>query len=123
MSTPKKIPLTNTPAAWNNPFNKVASDQLPPGLESNPEPTGKPKRGRVVLRRETAHRGGKTVIIVHDFDPHIGNDEIENISRQLRKTCGCGGTVKDRAIELQGDQPAKIRAVLEAAGFRVTGIS
>jgi len=32
---------------------------------------------RVVLRRETAHRGGKTVIVVHDFPPQVSNAQIE----------------------------------------------
>jgi len=31
--------------------------------------------------------------------------------------------VKARTIELQGDQPAKIRAVLESEGFQVRGIT
>jgi translation initiation factor 1 (eIF-1/SUI1) len=30
--------------------------------------------------------------------------------------------VKDRTIEIQGDQPDKIRALLEAEGFRVAGV-
>jgi translation initiation factor 1 (eIF-1/SUI1) len=33
-----------------------------------------------------------------------------------------GGTVQDRAIEIQGDQPGKIRAI-EAEGFLVAGVS
>ncbi len=31
-------------------------------------------------------------------------------------------TVKDRAIEIQGDQAGKIRAILEAEGFQVAGV-
>jgi translation initiation factor 1 len=80
------------------------------------------KMGRVVLRRETAHRGGKTVIVVHDFATHLPLSVIETIAKKIRTACGCGGTVRDRRIEIQGDQPAKIRAVLEAEGFQVAGI-
>ena len=80
------------------------------------------KLGRVVLRRETARRGGKSVIVVDDFASHIGADLIEELSRKLRKSCGCGGAVKGRRIELQGDQPEKIRALLETEGFRVAGV-
>jgi translation initiation factor 1 len=86
-------------------------------------PPSKPvKPGRVVLRRETAHRGGKTVIVVHDFSPQITPAQIEAIATKLKKACGCGGTVKDRAIEFQGDQPGKIRTLLEGEGFRVAGV-
>jgi len=80
------------------------------------------KMGRVVLRRETAHRGGKTVIVVDDFATHLPASVIEKIAKKLRAACGCGGTVRDRTIEMQGDQPARIRAALEAEGFQVAGV-
>ena len=101
----------------NNPFDALSADGLPAGPASRPG-----KRGRVVLRRETAHRGGKTVIIVHEFPPAITAAQIEEFARQLKKACGCGGTIKDRTIEIQGDQPGKIRALLEAEGFQVAGV-
>jgi translation initiation factor 1 len=80
------------------------------------------KLGRVVLRRERAHRGGKTVIVIDDFATHLPISVIEKTAKKIRLTCGCGGTVKDRAIEIQGDQPGKIRAILEAEGFLVAGV-
>jgi translation initiation factor 1 len=80
------------------------------------------KMGRVILRRETAHRGGKTVIVIHDFAVHLPVSVIETIAKKVRSACGCGGTLKARVIEIQGDQPAKIRSVLEAEGFQVAGI-
>jgi translation initiation factor 1 len=123
MSKSKKIPLSSTSAAWINPFDGLVGDALPPGPEASVQEPTPSKRGRVVLRREKAHRGGKTVIVVYDFEPQITDAMIEDFASQLRKACGCGGTVKERTIELQGDQPAKIRAVLEATGFRVAGIS
>jgi translation initiation factor 1 len=83
----------------------------------------KQKLGRVVLRRETAHRGGKTVIVVHDFAPFIAMSAIEDLARKLRNACGCGGTTRHRSIELQGDQVPRIRALLEEEGFKVAGIT
>ena len=80
------------------------------------------KMGRVILRRETAHRGGKTVIVVHDFATHLPLSVIESIAKKLRTACGCGGAVKGRTIELQGDQPERIRALLESEGFQVAGL-
>lgn len=105
----------------NNPFAALSNAGLPAGP---PDPVlVTPKKGRVVLRRETAHRGGKSVILVADIPPQIPGAEIERLARQLKKACGCGGTVKGREIEIQGDQPGKVRAVLEAEGFRVAGIA
>ena len=104
----------------NRAFAQLSADGLPAGPEL---PAPKPvKLGRVVLRKETAHRGGKTVIVVHEFAPSITAAQIETFAGLLKKACGCGGTVKDRTIEIQGDQPGKIRAQLEAAGFQVAGV-
>lgn len=100
-----------------------------PNLPAGPEPAAAEaspravwKMGRVVLRRETAHRGGKTVIVIHDFATHLPASVIETVAKKVRAACGCGGTVKARTIEIQGDQAAKIRAVLEMEGFQVAGV-
>jgi len=105
------------------------------GMKLPELPTGKPeavppekpagglwKMGRVVLRKEKAHRGGKTVIVVDDFATHLPEAVIERAAKKLRAGCGCGGTVKERRIEVQGDQAAKVRAILEGEGFEVGGV-
>ena len=38
--------------------------------------------------------------------------------KQMRGACGCGGTVKDGRIEIQGDQRETIARILSEAGFR-----
>ena len=48
---------------------------------------------------------------------------IEELARKLRNACGCGGTTRQRAIELQGNQVARIRSLLEEEGFKVAGIT
>jgi translation initiation factor 1 len=85
-------------------------------------PTPLWKLGRVVLRRETAHRGGKTVIVVDQFATHLPLSIIESVAKKIRVSCGCGGSVKGRTIEIQGDQAARIRTVLEWEGFEVGGV-
>jgi translation initiation factor 1 len=76
----------------------------------------------VVLRRETAHRGGKVVTVIDDFATHLPASFIDDVARKLRQACGCGGTVKHRQIEIQGDQVTKVRAFLENEGFQVAGL-
>lgn len=122
---PKKRIATEAPSRGLNPaFANLAlnPETLPAGPEAPPDPAPIWKMGRVVLRKETARRGGKTVLVVHDFATHLPVSVIEKIARKLRQTCGCGGTVKDRAIELQIDQPARVRMALEAEGFEVAGV-
>ncbi|HXR07661.1 MAG TPA: translation initiation factor [Candidatus Acidoferrum sp.] len=111
----------------NHPFAGLHSDGLPPGPAAPARPAGAPagritKPGRVVLRRETAHRAGKVVIVIDGFAPHIGLAAIEELGRRLRQACGCGGAVRERSIELQGNQAAKIRSFLEAEEFQVAGV-
>ena len=74
-------------------------------------------RGRVDIRRETGGRGGKTVTVVDGF-VGIGLPEKEQLAKKMRAACGCGGTVKDGAIEIQGDQRETVARILSKAGFR-----
>jgi translation initiation factor 1 (eIF-1/SUI1) len=40
------------------------------------------------------------------------------LTKKMRGACGGGGTVKDGAIEIQGDQREKMAKILLEAGFR-----
>ena len=127
MSRPKdRIAVNGPQGGLNAAFAGLHLDGLPVGPEiSWPEPhlkSGPPvKSGRVVLRRETAHRGGKTVLVVDGFGSQHSEAMIEALGKRLRNGCGCGGTVRERVIELQGNQPARVRELLEAEGFQVAG--
>jgi translation initiation factor 1 len=98
----------------------------PPGTETrktgsirNPqsEIRNQKNRGRLDIRRETGGRGGKTVTLIDGF-VGIGLPEKEQLAKKIRGACGCGGTVKDGAIEIQGDQRDTIARILTEAGFR-----
>ena len=121
---PKRIDTSPRQAGLNNAFARIglSADDLPPGPPPPDSPQAIWKMGRVVLRKETARRGGKTVIVVDDFASHLPVSVIEKIGKKLRQSCGCGGTVKGRTVEVQMEQPARIRAVLEAEGFAVAGV-
>src|SRR5271155_1968840 len=120
MARKQKLDLSPTGMGLANPFAALSASGLPAGNENasaKPEGIPKPSKfGRVVLRREKAHRGGKTVIVIHDFAPHISYAYIESLAGKLKSACACGGTSHERVIEIQGDQPARIRAFLEQEG-------
>jgi translation initiation factor 1 len=74
-------------------------------------------RGRVDVLRTTAGRGGKTVTLARGFTG-IGAPEKEVLCKKMRSAAGCGGTVKDGEIEIQGDQREVVARILREAGFR-----
>ncbi len=123
----KRIDLNPDQSGLAGLGNAFAGLNLGPLPEAPAQPVpvapAKVKRpGRVVLRKETAHRGGKAVIVVHDFPPSVTVPALEELAKQLRKSLGTGGTVRERTIEMQGDQSAKIRAFLESLGWQVAGV-
>jgi len=71
----------------------------------------------VRLRREVKGRGGGTVIVISGIP--LSAAEIKGLAGVLKKKCGCGGTVKDGVIEIQGDHRDALSAELQARGFKI----
>ena len=120
----KKIPVSGPQAPLQNPFAALSSEGLPEGeiVETEAAPTGGKKKPRIILRREKSNRGGKTVVVVSQLPTHLSPPEIENLCKAARKGLGCGGSVHNREIELQGDQTDRVRAFFEKEGFQVGGV-
>jgi len=122
MSVDGKVPTSGGRGLGSNPFGALSAAGLPSVPVSsirNPksEILNQKNRGRVDIKRTTAGRGGKTVTVVSGFTG-IGLPEKESLTKKMRNACGCGGTVKDGEIEIQGDQREKIARILTDAGFR-----
>ena len=80
-----------------------------------------PVTGRIVakLRMEKKGRGGKTVTVVHGLPE---NDAfLKQLSQELKRACGTGGTVVEGGIELQGDVRERVREVLIKRQYVVKG--
>ncbi|MFZ4682000.1 MAG: translation initiation factor [Terrimicrobiaceae bacterium] len=118
----KKIPVSAPQPPLQNPFAALSSAGLPEGTVGPTVPSAPPKRPRIVLRREKSQRGGKTVVVVGQLPTHLSPPEIENLAKKAKQHLGCGGAVCGREIELQGDQPARVRHFFEQEGFQVGGV-
>jgi len=76
-----------------------------------------PSDGIVRVSRETKGRGGKAVTLVKGLQLDAGM--LAGLCRQLKAACGCGGTVKDGVIEVQGDHCERVVEFLKAQGHTV----
>ena len=61
-------------------------------------------------------KGGRVATVVRGF---VGSKEdLETLGKDLKKSCGVGGTVKDGEIIIQGDHRDRIIELLTKAGYR-----
>lgn len=69
------------------------------------------------IQRQTSGRKGKGVCVITGLD--LADTELKLLAAELKKRCGCGGSVKDGTIEIQGDNRDLIKQYLEQKGFKV----
>ena len=126
MSGKEKIPTDGGQGLAQNPFAGLTGAGLPrassapstvPAVPAAAPAAPTRNRGRVDITRQTAGRGGKTVTVVSGFIG-IGLPEKEALAHRMQKACGCGGTVKEGRIEIQGDKRETVARILTEAGFR-----
>jgi translation initiation factor 1 len=81
---------------------------------------GAPKQagdGIIRIARERGGRHGKIVTVITGVPG--GPEERTDLATSLKRYCGTGGTVKDTAIEIQGDHRERLAARLRELGFTV----
>jgi len=76
-----------------------------------------PAQQKLKVRLDTRQRAGKAVTLIEGF---MGKDEdLEDLGKKLKNFCGTGGSVKDGAVIIQGDQREKVKQWLSKNGFKV----
>jgi translation initiation factor 1 len=73
----------------------------------------------IFLQLEKNGRSGKTVTVLRGFTHETSY--LKEFASRLKKSCGAGGTLKGRDIEIQGDFRVRVREILLREGFQVKG--
>lgn len=72
--------------------------------------------GIVRVSRETQGRKGKGVTVIAGLG--LGSAELAALATELKKRCGCGGSVENGRIEIQGDHRDRLVDELIRRGWR-----
>jgi translation initiation factor 1 len=75
---------------------------------------------KVTARMRIENRGSGKQVTVLDGLPS-NREYLDDLCRQLKKSCGTGGAAGDGSIELQGDQRERLRELLVKKGLQVKG--
>ena len=103
---------------FNNPFAALgglreALPSVPVKVKEEKEKKGPP---RAVVRMERAGRRGKEVTVVEHLELPAAQREVW--LKELKAAMGCGGSLEEEALVLQGDLRERVGKWLEKKGVR-----
>jgi translation initiation factor 1 len=110
--------VNNSRLVYSTDAEIIGNRKPPPaGKSASPAkaPPGFPDDGVVRISREKGGRGGKTVTMVRG----LPRSDLDARAQELKRACGAGGTVRDGAIEIQGDHRQRLQEKLIALGYKV----
>jgi len=95
-----------------------STDQPVPRKTKPAAPQAKlqPAQQKVTVRLDRKSRGGKSVTVIDGLQ--MTQKERETLLKQLKTKLGAGGTVKETALEIQGDHRDEVIPVMEMMGYR-----
>ncbi len=71
--------------------------------------------GVVRVSRQTQGRGGKAVTLITGLP--LGDEALTTLAGELKRRCGSGGTVREGAIEIQGEHRDTLVTELIRRGY------
>jgi translation initiation factor 1 len=79
---------------------------------TSPAASGK---SRMVVRLDRKGRGGKSVTVIEGLQ--LSPEDSEKLLKQLKAKLGTGGTVKNGALEIQGEHCDAVLTELSGKGY------
>jgi translation initiation factor 1 len=114
--------MTKKDEPFNNPFARALDSHpafKPKSDEPAPTASGAkkvPAPAKAVVRMERKGRGGKEVTVIEQLD--LPAKDLERWLKALKSALGCGGTIEDGSIVLQGDHRPRAKDLLAARGVK-----
>ena len=84
-------------------------------VDCTPPTAAAPTNKKLIVRLDRKARGGKSVTVIEGLQLSIADSE--NLLKQLKAKLGAGGTVKNGALEIQGDHCDAVMAELSGKGY------
>ncbi|HEV8320801.1 MAG TPA: translation initiation factor [Myxococcota bacterium] len=97
------------------------SSSEPAPAPAAPAVPSEPGPARAVVRMERKGRAGKEVTVVEQLG--LDASALQLWLADLKRALGCGGTVHGETLLLQGDQRARLEALLRARGVRRVSVA
>jgi len=97
------------------PKDAEADNTYEPPVE--PEESWQPSKETIYIYKDRKKRKGKTVSIVEGIK--APDDVLSQLAREMKTSCGAGGSVVDGEIIIQGDFQQKLKDILVKKGFKV----
>ncbi|MDC9596246.1 stress response translation initiation inhibitor YciH [Xenorhabdus anantnagensis] len=104
----------NSRLVYSTDGGRIQEEKVKP---TRPKGAGIVGDGIVRIQRQTSGRKGKGVCVITGID--ADDQTLAKLTAELKKKCGCGGSVKEGEIEIQGDKRDLLKQLLEAKGMKV----
>ncbi|KGQ71158.1 translation initiation factor Sui1 [Chelonobacter oris] len=101
--------MSKNPLVYSTDIGRVKAEK--------PQETVLKGDGIVRIQRQSSGRKGKGVSVINGLA--LPTAELEKIASELKKRCGCGGSVKNGNIEIQGENRDLLKQLLEQKGYTV----
>lgn len=76
-----------------------------------------PQQQLLYVSLDKKNRKGKKVTLVEGFKGTL--DDLKSLAKELKSSCGVGGSVGDNQILIQGDFRDRVLKLLQEKGFKV----
>lgn len=76
-----------------------------------------PSQQNIKIQATRTGRKGKTVTVITGWQH--SSENLTKLLKQIKTTCGSGGTIKDNTLEIQGEHKQKLLTFLTKLGYKV----